>query len=58
MKTKSVRKKMKDKAFAAAVSRDEMIENCEALGEDMSEHIAFVIDAMRDAAGDLGLEAT
>ncbi|MCG8466680.1 MAG: HDIG domain-containing protein [Gemmatimonadetes bacterium] len=57
MKTKSVRKKMKDKAFAAAVSRDEMIENCEELGEDMSEHIAFVIAAMQDVAEDLGLAA-
>jgi putative nucleotidyltransferase with HDIG domain len=56
MKAKSVRKKMKDKAFAAAVSREEMTENCEALGEDMSEHITFVIQAMQDVAGDLGLE--
>ncbi len=57
MKTKSVRKKMKDKAFAAAVSREEMIENCEELGEDMGEHIAFVIGAMNGAASELGLEA-
>lgn len=55
MKTKSVRKKMKDKAFAAAVSREEMIENCEELGEDMGEHIAFVIAAMQGVADDLGL---
>ena len=55
MKTRSVRKKMKDKAFAAAVSRDEMIENCAELGEDMGEHIAFVIAAMQLAAEDLGL---
>ena len=57
MKVKSVRKKMKDKAFAAAVSREEMIENCEELGEEMSEHIAFVAEAMRKAAPELGLEA-
>jgi len=56
MKTKSVRKKMKDKAFAAALSREEMNENCEALGEDMGEHIAFVIGAMQEVAGELGLE--
>ncbi len=56
MKAKSVRKKMKDKAFAAAVSREEMLENCERLGEDMSEHIAFVIAAMQGIAGELGLE--
>ena len=55
MKTRSVRKKMKDKAFAAAVSRDEMIENCAELGEEMGEHIAFVIAAMQLAAEDLGL---
>ena len=55
MKTKSVRKKMKDKAFAAAVSREEMVENCEALGEEMGEHIALVISAMQDVASELGL---
>ena len=55
MKTRSVRKKMKDKAFAAAVSRDEMTGNCAELGEDMGEHIAFVIAAMQLAAEDLGL---
>lgn len=55
MKTKSVRKKMKDKAFAAALSREEMVEHCEALGEDMGEHIAFVIAAMQGAAAELGL---
>ena len=55
MKTRSVRKKMKDKAFAAAVSRDEMMENCAELGEEMGDHIAFVIGAMQLAADDLGL---
>ena len=55
MKTRSVRKKMKDKAFAAAVSREEMTENCAELGEDMGEHIAFVIAAMQLVADDLGL---
>ncbi len=33
-----------------------MVENCEELGEDMTEHIAFVIAAMRQIAGELGLE--
>lgn len=56
MKAKSVRKKMKDRAFAAALDRDEMIRHCEELGEDMSEHIAFVISAMQGVAGDLGLD--
>jgi putative nucleotidyltransferase with HDIG domain len=57
MKTKSVRKKMKDRAFAAALDRDEMIRSCEELGEDMPEHIAFVIAAMQGVAGDLGLDS-
>ena len=57
LKTRSVRKKMKDKAFAAAVSREEMTENCRELGEDMGEHIAFVIAAMQVVAEDLGLDA-
>lgn len=56
MKTKSVRKKMKDKAFAAALNREEMFEHCETLGEEMGEHIAFVIQAMQNVAGDLGLD--
>ena len=56
MAAKSVRKKMKDRAFAAAVSREEMTACCEALGEDMSEHIAFVIGALQGVAGELGLE--
>ena len=56
MKAKSVRKKMKDRAFAAALDRDEMIRNCEELGEDMSEHIAFVIAAMQGVAADLALD--
>ncbi|MDH3732577.1 MAG: HDIG domain-containing protein [Gemmatimonadota bacterium] len=57
MKAKSVRKKMKDRAFAAAIDRTEMVENCEALGEEMGEHIVFVIGAMHEIADDLGLEA-
>ena len=55
MKAKSVRKKMKDKAFAAAVSREEMRQNCEEMGEDMTEHITFVIEAMQGVAEELGL---
>jgi putative nucleotidyltransferase with HDIG domain len=57
MSAKSVRKKMKDRAFAAALNRDEMIENCEELGEDMGDHITFVIGAMQGTAHDLGLVA-
>jgi putative nucleotidyltransferase with HDIG domain len=56
LKPKSVKKKMKDRSFAAAVDRDSMREACEALGEDMTEHIAFVIGSMRRIADELGLQ--
>jgi putative nucleotidyltransferase with HDIG domain len=56
MKVKSVRKKLKDRAFAAALDRQEMTDNCETLGEDMGEHITFVIGAMQEVAGELGLD--
>jgi predicted hydrolase (HD superfamily) len=47
LKSKSVKKKLKDKSFAAAVNRDEIREYTESIGEDLTEHIDFVIDAMR-----------
>jgi predicted hydrolase (HD superfamily) len=52
---KSVRKRMKDKAFARAVSRDDIINGAAALGVELDEHIAFCIDAMKAAAQELGL---
>ncbi len=51
----SVRKKMKDKAFARAVDRQAMIEGAELLGIEFDEHVQFVIDAMTANAGALGL---
>jgi len=51
----SVRKKMKDKAFARSVNRDDIVRGAAALGVDLEEHIAFVIEAMKPAAGALGL---
>jgi predicted hydrolase (HD superfamily) len=51
----SVRKKMKDKAFARGVSREDVIQGAQELGVDLDEHIAFVIGAMRGAAPSLGL---
>jgi putative nucleotidyltransferase with HDIG domain len=51
----SVRKKMKDKAFARGVSRDDVINGAAALGVELDPHIAFVIDAMRLRASLLGL---
>jgi putative nucleotidyltransferase with HDIG domain len=52
---RSVRKKMKDKAFARGVSRDDVLLGAQELGVDLDTHIQFVIDAMRSRAADLGL---
>ncbi|MCZ2151988.1 MAG: HDIG domain-containing protein [Bryobacterales bacterium] len=54
----SVRKKMKDKAFARAVNRADITAGARELGVDLDEHIAFCIDAMRARAAELGLEGT
>jgi putative nucleotidyltransferase with HDIG domain len=51
----AVRKKMKDNAFARAVSREEMLATAEALGVEFDEHVQFVIDAMAANAEALGL---
>jgi predicted hydrolase (HD superfamily) len=55
---KSVRKKMKDKAFARGVSREDVIRGAQELGVDLDEHIQFVIDALRRSAEPLGLAGT
>jgi predicted hydrolase (HD superfamily) len=52
---KSIRKKMKDKAFARSVSRDDIVNGAADLGVDLDEHIAFCIEAMRTIAEELGL---
>ncbi len=52
----SVRKKMKDKAFARSVNRQDIIEGARALGVDLDEHILFCVKAMQARAGQLGLE--
>jgi putative nucleotidyltransferase with HDIG domain len=52
---RSVRKKMKDKAFAAAVSREDIMRGAEELGVPLDEHVANVIRAMQGIAGELGL---
>jgi putative nucleotidyltransferase with HDIG domain len=51
----SVRKKMKDKAFARGVNRDDIVKGAEELGVDLNEHIQFVIAAMTAEADALGL---
>jgi len=56
LEAKSVRKRMKDKAFARSVSRADITQGAAELGVILDEHIAFCIAAMRMIAGDLGLE--
>ena len=55
VEAKSVRKKMKDKAFARGVSREDVIDGAADLGVDLDEHISFVIRAMQGVAPSLGL---
>jgi len=55
VEAKSVRKKMKDKAFARGVSRDDVINSAAELGVDLDEHINFVIESMKARSADLGL---
>ena len=56
VEAKSVRKKMKDKAFARSVNRDDITTGAIELGIDLEEHIAFCIEAMRTIANRLGLD--
>ncbi len=55
VKVKSVKKKMKDKAFARAVSREDIIKGAEELGVPLEEHIEFCINAMKNIKDVLGL---
>ena len=55
LEASSVKKKMKDKAFARGVSRDDVINGAADLGVELDTHIAFVIEAMRGSAPSLGL---
>ena len=55
---KSVKKKIKDKAFAAKVDRDVIRSGVELLGVDLGEHVQFMIDALRPHAEELGIEGT
>jgi len=58
VEAKSVRKKMKDKAFARSVNRDDIVNGAADLGVELEEHIAFCIEAMKGIAAELGLEGT
>jgi putative nucleotidyltransferase with HDIG domain len=52
----SVKKKLKDKAFARAVNRDDILNGAAEMGVDLDQHIAFCIEAMKDRADQLGLQ--
>ena len=55
LEVSSVRKKLKDKAFARGVNRDDVIRGAEELGTPLDEHIAFVLAALRPRERDIGL---
>jgi putative nucleotidyltransferase with HDIG domain len=55
VEVKSVRKKLKDKAFARSVNRDDIVNGAQELGVDLDEHITFCVEAMKEKAGELGL---
>ncbi len=55
---RSVRKKMKDKAFARGVSREDVVNGANELGVDLDEHISFVIASMQARSADLGLSGS
>jgi putative nucleotidyltransferase with HDIG domain len=55
LEVKSVKKKLKDKAFARGVNRDEVRQGAEELGVPLDEHVQFVLEALRPVERDLGL---
>jgi len=57
LEVSSVKKKLKDKAFARSVNRDDIRQGIEELGVDLDEHIRFVIDALRPLQNQIGLNA-
>jgi putative nucleotidyltransferase with HDIG domain len=58
VEARSVRKKMKDKAFARGVHRKDIVEGAADLGLDLEEHIGFCIEAMKGIARELGLDGS
>jgi putative nucleotidyltransferase with HDIG domain len=58
VETKSVLKKLKDKAFARAVNRDDIINGASELGVELADHVGFCISAMQARASELGLAGT
>ncbi len=58
VEAKSVRKKMKDKAFARSVNREDIVNGAADLGVDLEEHITFCVEAMKGIAAELGLDGS
>jgi predicted hydrolase (HD superfamily) len=58
LKPKSVKKKLKTRSFAAKVERSEVYAGAEMLEVELSEHIQFIIEALRPHASELGLEGS
>jgi len=56
LESKSVKKKLKDKAFARTVNRDEVYEGAAELNVDLGEHIDFIVAALRAVASEVGLK--
>jgi len=55
LEVSSVKKKLKDKAFARNVSREDIVQGCAELGIPMDDHVQFVINAVRSVSADLGV---
>ncbi len=55
LEVSSVKKKLKDKAFARSVNRDDIRQGMEELGVDLDQHLRFVIDALRPVQEEIGL---
>ena len=53
---RSVKRKMKDKAFAKSINRDDIVQAAAELGVELDDHIDFVIDALKPVAPELGLQ--
>lgn len=54
--SKSVMKKLKDKAFARSINRDDVYSGASELGVDLAEHIAFIVESLKPVAKQIGLE--
>ena len=58
VKVPSVKRKLKDKAFARSVSRDDIINGAQELGVELDEHIAFILGALLEIADEIGVGGT